>query len=146
MSEIMENTIDNLFKNNKNQHNISYFCTQYQCEIGNGDRCAVRWVFADLSRKDISFQEFEDGSNRCANLLREIGISTGDRVFTFLPKSPYLYFFFLGILKVQAVAGVLFSNFGEEALLDRLADSEARVLLTSKSFLRTIRAIWKKLP
>lgn len=50
------------------------------------------------------------------------------------------------ILKLQAVAGVLFSNFGQGALLDRLGDSEARVLLTTKSFMRKIHAIWKDLP
>ena len=70
----------------------------------------------------------------------------GDRVFTFVPRSPELYHFFLGVLKNNAVAGILFSNFGEEALLDRLGDSQARFLLTSKSFLRKIKAIWEELP
>ena len=63
-----------------------------------------------------------------------------------MPKSPDLYFAFLGILKTQAVAGALFANFGEDALLDRLGDSAARVLITKKSFLRKIRNIWPDLP
>jgi acetyl-CoA synthetase len=142
----MNHLYDSFFDVNKNQYNISYFCTKYQCELGNGDRTAVRWIFPDLSRRDLTFQEFEDGSNRCANLLSELGISEGDRVFTFLPKSPDVYHFFLGILKLQAVAGVLFSNFGEEALLDRLSDSEARILLTTKNFMRKVHAVWKDLP
>ena len=128
------------------QHNLAYFCTCYQVELGRGDRVAVRWIYPDLTRQDITFEVFEQKSNQCANLLKELGVVEGDRVFTFVPRSPELYHFFLGVLKNNAVAGILFSNFGEEALLDRLGDSQARFLLTSKGFLRKIKAIWEELP
>jgi acetyl-CoA synthetase len=39
----------------------------------------------------------------------------------------------------------LFSNFGEDALLDRLGDSGARFLFTKRSFLRKINNIWPRL-
>jgi len=126
--------------------NLGYLCSGHQCQLGRAERTAVRWIFPDLSRKDITYQEFEDRSNQCANLLINLGVQPGERVFIFLPRSPELFFFFLGILKIKAVAGVLFSNFGEEALLDRLSDSAAAVLLTKKSFLRKVNIIWDKLP
>ena len=128
------------------QHNLAYFCTKYQIEQGRGNLVAFRWIYPDLTRENITFQEFEQKSNQCANLLKDLGVGEGDRAFTFVPRSPELFYFFLGILKNKAVAGILFSNFGEEALLDRLGDSQARFLLTSKGFLRKIKAIWEDLP
>ncbi len=129
-----------------NQSNLAHICTRRQCEAGRGDRIAIRWIDSNLTRTDYTYLELEKGSNRIANLLLKAGIRPGDRVFTFLPRSPELYFIFLGALKITAVAGVLFSNFGEEALEDRLGDSGARVLFTKKSLLRKIRAIRPRLP
>ena len=53
-------------------------------------------------------------------------------MFTFLTKVPEQFDIFLGTLKYGAIVGTLFSNFGQEALLDRLADSGAKVLFTRK--------------
>ena len=142
----MQYDYEKIFGNTNGQFNLAYFCTKYQCETGNGGHIAVRWVFPDASRKSITFQDFENGSNQCANILTNLNVSDGDKIFTFLPKSPELYYFFLGILKTKAVAGILFSNFGEEALLDRLGDSRAKLLLTNKGFLRKVKKIWQDLP
>jgi len=63
-----------------------------------------------------------------------------------LPKVPEQFFIFAGVLKYCAVIGTLFSNFGEEALLDRLQDSRAKVLFTRKKMYKKIARIEKKLP
>lgn len=128
------------------QYNIGHICTRQQCDLGRAEKVAMRWISPALERKDYTYLDLERASNRVANLLRGLGIGAGERVFVFLPRMPEVYFSFLGILKIQAVAGVLFANFGEDALLDRLGDSGARVLVTKKSFLRKIRAIWPSLP
>ncbi len=128
------------------QYNIGHICTRQQCEAGLAERVAMRWIAPNLERQDYTYLDLEQSSNRAANLLAGLGVEPGDRVFTFLPRLPELYFIFLGALKLQAVAGALFANFGEDALLDRLGDSAARVLVTKRSFLRKIRAIWPQLP
>lgn len=128
------------------QHNIAYHCSKLQCDSGYAERVAIRWLYPDLTRQDILFNEIENESNAIANILLNLGVQKSDRIFTFSQKSPELYFIFLGILKIQAIAGILFSNFGSEALLDRLGDSQAKILFTSKKFLRKIKTIWKQLP
>ena len=138
--------IKEFMNTNAHMHNVAYFSTKYQCEQGKGNQIAVRWIYPDLTRENITYQQFETVSNQCANMLTDLGVSEGDRIFTFLPRSPMLFHFFLGVLKIKAIAGILFSNFGNEALLDRLSDSHAKVLLTNKSFLRKVKAIWKELP
>jgi acetyl-CoA synthetase len=133
-------------ENLKKQHNIAYFCSTQKCEQGRQDDVAIRWIFPDLNKQEITFGQIESISNQCANIITQLDITTNDCVFMFMPKSPELYYFFLGALKVTAIAGILFSNFGEEALLDRLGDSQAKILLTTKGALRKIKLIWDKLP
>ncbi len=128
------------------QYNIGHICTRQQCDLGRAEKVAMRWISPGLERAEYTYLDLERASNRVANLLQALGIGAGMPVFIFLPRMPEVYFSFLGILKLQAVAGVLFANFGEDALLDRLGDSAARVLITKKSFLRKIRAIWPSLP
>ncbi len=126
--------------------NIGSICTTLQCERGLSDKIAMRWVPVDGKSVDYSFSDLEQGSNRFANVLIALGVQPGDVFFTFLPKLPEQYFAFLGTLKSQVICGTLFSNFGEDALLDRLGDSGASGIITKKSFLRKISGIRDRLP
>ena len=121
-------------------------CTGKQCELGLGDKVAMRWITTHFERQDHTFGDLERNSNRFANILRELGINQGEVIFTFLPKSTEQFFAFLGSLKAECVTGTLFSNFGEDALLDRLGDSGARLVITRKSLYRKIERIRSQLP
>lgn len=127
------------------QYNIGYICTRQQCDVGRANKIAMRWV-SPKHTVNYSYLDLEKNSNRVANALSNLGIKKGDPVFLFAPRLPEVYFIFLGILKIQAVAGILFSNFGEEALIDRLQDSRALVLFTTRNLFRKISSIWPKLP
>lgn len=129
-----------------NQYNIAYYCTRHQCLSGNAKKTAFRWIGAGGERQNYSFTDLDRESNCIANVLQNIGFQKGDIVFTYLPKMPIQFFAFLGILKIQAVAGTLFSNFGEEALADRLGDSGAKAVITKKSLLKKVSRILARLP
>lgn len=122
----------------RNQYNIGWNCTTRQCEEGRGDKVAFRWIDGSGNRAEYTFNELDRQSNRVANILRSLQCTKGDKIFSFLPKMPVQFFTFLGILKLQAIAGTLFSNFGEEALVDRLGDSEAGIVITKKSLLKKL--------
>jgi acetyl-CoA synthetase len=128
------------------QYNIGHICTRQQCDLGRGDKVAMRWISQHMEESDYTFLDLEKGSNRFANALSGLGFAPGDVFFTFLPKMPEQFFAFLGALKLQVIAGTLFSNFGEEALLDRLGDSRARGIITKKSFLKKLARVRDQLP
>lgn len=128
------------------QYNIGHICTTRQCALGRADKTAMRWVDAHGARADYSFADLDRESNRFANALSGLGVQSGDIFFTFLPKMPEQFFAFLGALKVQAICGTMFSNFGEDALLDRLGDSGAKGIITKKSLFRKLSAIRPRLP
>jgi acetyl-CoA synthetase len=126
--------------------NIAYNCTTRQCEEGLGDKVALRWVSSYFDRQDYTFADLDRLSNRFANVLTSLGIGQGEVIFTFLPKSTEQFSAFLGGLKAECITGTLFSNFGDDALLDRLGASEARLIVTRKSLYRKIERIREKLP
>ncbi|WP_268898955.1 AMP-binding protein [Geomonas azotofigens] len=130
----------------KGQYNIGHICTRQQCEAGRSEKVAMRWISQHMEQTDYTFTQLDQQTNRFANVLGSLGFGPGDIFFTFLPKMPEQFFAFLGTLKLQVIAGTLFSNFGEEALLDRLGDSKARGIITKKSFLKKIGRIRDQLP
>ena len=128
------------------QYNIGHICTRHQCDLGLSDKIALRWVGAHGERAAYTFGDLERESSRYANALQSLGLSAGDVFFIFLPKSPEVFFAFLGALKLRLITGTLFSNFGEDALLDRLGDAGAKGILTRRSYLSKLLRIRDQLP
>lgn len=134
---------------------VSWFGSKINAAYNAVDRHALTWRKNKIAlywedeaglRKEYTFQELSENSNKMANILHDFGIERGDRVFIFLPRIPELFFAFLGILKLGAIAGTLFSAFQEQALLDRLENSAASVVITDSILKPRIDAVKKKLP
>ncbi|MFD1066957.1 acetate--CoA ligase [Oceanobacillus locisalsi] len=99
----------------------------------------VALLYSDPDREEkITFDELRLQSNQFANVLKKYDVQKGDRVFLFMPRSPEFYQAFFGILKIGAIAGPLFEAFMEQAVGDRLENSEARVLITTPDLLYRI--------
>lgn len=107
---------------------------------------ALLWEGDHGASATYTFGEMSRLSNQYANFLTSLGVTKGDRVFLFLPRIPVLYAAFLGVLKTGAIAGTLFSAFQEQALVDRLGNSEAKVLFTTKELSARIAGSKAKLP
>jgi len=128
------------------EDNIGFACTDLQCRLGRESAVALRWLGSDGEQSDFTFGQLARESSRFAAVLARLGVAPGARVFIMLPKLPELFIAFLGGLKARAVVGPLFANFGDEALLDRLGDSHACVLLTKHSLLKKVHRIRDRLP
>ena len=126
--------------------NIAYACITSFVENGEGEQPMLRWVESDLKVEDFTYSYFQTKSNRFGSVLSKLGVQPGDTVSLFVPRSPLLISCFFAILKLQAISCILFSTLGEEGLLDRLSNSNARVVITRKSLLRKIVSIKEKLP
>lgn len=128
------------------QYNIGHICTAQQCANGHSEAVAMRFITPKLVRTDFTFRDLDQQSNRFANAIESLGFQAGDTFFTFLPKTPELFMAILGALKARVIVGTLFSNFGEDALLDRVGDARAKGIITKRSLLPKIQAIRGKLP
>lgn len=118
--------------------NMAYEAIDRHAESYRKNKIAL--YYQDGSRKEkYTFKEMKDLSNKAGNMLKEYGnVVKGDRVFIFMPRSPELYFSVLGAVKLGAIVGPLFEAFMEGAVRDRLEDSEAKVIITTKELLSRV--------
>ncbi|PWI57044.1 AMP-dependent synthetase [Sulfoacidibacillus thermotolerans] len=93
---------------------------------------AIALIEEDERGKEIiwTFQELKVSSNRLANALRGLGCERKDRIAVLLSQSSELPIAHIAIYKLGAIAVPLFALFGPDALLHRLNDSGAKVVIT----------------
>lgn len=109
-------------------------------------RNALLWKGADGETLAFTFADLKRETNKFANVLTQLGIKKGDRVFIYLERIPETFIALFGALKVGAVVGPLFSAFGPEAIKDRLEDSGARLVITSPNLRDRLEAVRADLP
>jgi acetyl-CoA synthetase len=100
------------------------------------NRQAVVWEGDDGETRTLTFAELGDLTNHAAQALRALGVAKGDRVGIFLPMIPETVAAVLACGKLGAIYVPLFSGFGEDALVSRLADAGATVLITADAACR----------
>ncbi len=126
--------------------NTAYIAVDQHLETPQKDKVALIFHSVSGAHQKYTFATLARQSNKFANVLKNLKVKKGDRVFIFLPTIPERYVAFLGILKIGAIVGALFSAFQELALMDRLSDSQAKILITNSDLYPRIKAIWKDLP
>ncbi|SEN41758.1 acetyl-CoA synthetase [Pseudorhodobacter antarcticus] len=109
------------------------------------DRVALIEVDAQGAR-DWTYGALKDASDRLASAFLRAGVRRGDRVAVLLAQSAAVPIVHFAAMKLGAVALPLFTLFGTDALLYRLADSGAAVVVTDGESLSKILKIAPELP
>lgn len=126
-------------------HNIAAQSLELQ-SLKNSDKIAYICISKDRKERHYTYFELNTKASQLANLLNSIDLKKNDHVFIYLPRAIESVISFFGILKTGAVAGVLFSAFEEQALLDRLLDSQAKIVITNNELYGRIKKIRNNLP
>jgi len=116
------------------------------CERHPGHALAMIVENADGSVRHWTFGELLRASSRLANALKARGVAPGDRVGVFLSQGAELTLCHLAGYRMGAVVLPLFTLFGEDALEFRLANAEAKALVTDMSQLPKVLAVRDRLP
>jgi len=111
------------------------------------DKLALRWLGRTGKIRDFTYRDLSTATARFANVLRNLGVGKGDRVFALSGRLPELYIAALGTLKNGSVFSPLFSAFGPEPIVARMTIGEGSVLITTEGlYKRKIAAIRDRLP
>jgi acetyl-CoA synthetase len=97
---------------------------------------ALRWPDGTGGSLTISYAELARLTHRFANVLRDLGVARGDRVFVLTGRIPALHVSVLGALRHGCVASPLFPAFGPEPIATRLRIGAGRVLVTTETLYR----------
>lgn len=116
--------------------NIVHNCLDKWIGTSTQNRVVIRWEGEEGSARLLTYADLYREVNRLANALRELGVKKGDVVGLYMPMVPEITVALFAIVKIGAIVLPLFSGYGADALSTRLADAEAKAVLTCDGFYR----------
>ncbi|MFX0055134.1 MAG: AMP-binding protein [Candidatus Hermodarchaeota archaeon] len=121
--------------------NIAYNCLDKYIGTPTESQDALMWEGEDGATRSMSYGALHLEVNKAANALRSLGLGKGDAIGIFMPMVPEIAVALLAIVKIGGIILPLFSGFGESAIVDRLADADAKALFTVDGAFRRGRII-----
>jgi len=111
--------------------NASVNALDRHVEAGRGDRIAFHFEGEPGDSRDITYSELLTDVKKAANALIELGINAGDRVAIYMPMIPEAAIAMLACARIGAPHSVVFGGFSADALLSRIQDADAKLVITS---------------
>ena len=111
--------------------NAAYNCVDRHVEAGNGDRVAIHFEGEGGDTRTITYADLQRDVAKAANALESLGVAKGDRVAIYLPMIPEAVAAMLACARIGAPHSVVFGGFSADALRTRIADAEAKVVITA---------------
>ncbi len=98
-----------------------------------GDQTAIIFEPDDpnAGAQHISYNELSKNVNRMANILKDLGVSKGDRVVLYMPMIPEAAYAMLASARIGAIHSIVFAGFSPDALAARINGSEAKLIVTA---------------
>ncbi len=117
------------------------------CDKWADERYRLALIYEDEEGRveKYTFWDLKRISNRLANALKAYGIKKGDRIGILLPQCPETAISHIALYKIGAIAIPLFTLFGPDALEYRLANSEAKAIITDNANIEKILEIRERL-
>jgi acetyl-CoA synthetase len=111
--------------------NASYNALDRHVLEGRGDRVAFHFVGEPGDTQDITYAQMLVQVKKTANALIELGVQAGDRVAIYMPMIPEAAVAMLACARIGAAHSVVFGGFSADALLSRIQDADAKLVITA---------------
>jgi acetyl-CoA synthetase len=98
---------------------------------GRGNRVAFHFEGEPGDTRTITYAELLTDVCKAANALISLGIKSGDRVAIYMPMIPEAAIAMLACARIGAVHSVVFGGFSADALLSRIQDADAKLVITA---------------
>jgi acetyl-CoA synthetase len=98
---------------------------------GRGDRVAFFFEGEPGDSRTITYAQLLTEVKKTANALTELGIKDGDRVAIYMPMIPEAAIAMLACARIGAPHSVVFGGFSADALLSRIQDADAKLVITA---------------
>ena len=95
------------------------------------DKLALVWEGEPGDTRQLTYAELHREVCKFANVLKSLGIATGDVVSIYMPMVPELVIAMLACARIGAVHSVIFGGFSSEAIADRNNDAQAKLQITA---------------
>ena len=111
--------------------NASVNCLDRHVDEGRGERVAFHFEGEPGDTRTITYAQLLTDVKKAANALTELGVKAGDRVAIYMPMIPEAAVAMLACARIGAPHSVVFGGFSAEALLSRIQDADASLVITA---------------
>ncbi len=111
--------------------NASYNCLDRHVIEGRGDRVAFIFEGEPGDSRTYTYAQLLTEVKKTANALIELGVKDGDRVAIYMPMIPEAAIAMLACARIGAPHSVVFGGFSADALLSRIQDADAKIVITA---------------
>ena len=111
--------------------NMSYNCLDRHLLTWRKNKAAIIWEGEPGDERVLTYQELHRRVARFANVLKQLGLKTGDRSIIYMPMVPELPIAMLACARLGVTHSVVFGGFSAEALKTRILDLDARAVITA---------------
>lgn len=111
--------------------NVSYNCLDVHLSTWRKNKAAIIWEGEPGDTRTLTYQELHTEVCKCANVLRTLGVAKGDRVVIYMPLVPEAAIAMLACTRIGATHSVIFGGFSAQALVDRINDAKAKLVVTA---------------
>ncbi len=119
------------------QLNVSYNCLDRHLGTPTANKAALIWEGEPAGpgkpgeERVLTYKQLHREVCLFANVLKRNGIHKGDRVLIYLPMVPEAAVAMLACARIGAVHSVVFGGFSAQSVADRIADSQAKMVITA---------------
>lgn len=111
--------------------NISYNCLDRHLTTARKNKAAIIWEGEPGEERTLTYLQLHREVSKFANVLKKLGVQTGDRVALYMPLVPELAISMLACARIGATHTVIFGGFSADAIRDRVNDGQCKVIVTA---------------
>ena len=111
--------------------NASVNCVDKHLTTWRKNKAAIIWEGEPGDTRVLTYQDLHREVCQFANVLKKLGVKTGDRVTLYMPMIPELAIAMLACARLGATHSIIFGGFSADAVSDRNNDAKAKVVVTA---------------
>ena len=111
--------------------NVSYNCLDRHLLTARKNKAAIIWEGEPGDTRVLTYQDLHREVCKFANVLKSLGVETGDRVTLYMPMIPELAIAMLACSRIGAVHSIIFGGFSADAISDRNNDAQSKLVVTA---------------
>jgi len=111
--------------------NASYNCLDRHLDSWRKNKAAIIWEGEPGDTRVLRYQDLHREVCKFANVLKKLGVKTGDRVTLYMPMIPELAIAMLACARIGATHSIIFGGFSADAVAERNNDAQSKLIVTA---------------
>ena len=111
--------------------NVAYNCLDRHLTTWRKNKAAIIWEGEPGDTRVLTYQDLHREVSKFANVLKNLGVETGDRITLYMPMVPELAIAMLACARIGATHSIIFGGFSSDAVADRNNDAQAKLVVTA---------------